>query len=164
MCIYATADEPKRTKSDIVCYKVLERFYPKEGSGDRMLGKRFKSIYYDFKFGLGYLYKAIGFRMKLGPYNPFRPDNDMPRTLYPTYGGFYSYKTLDAAKESFTNCKHWFGNTRFVIVRCVIPKGTMYYKSLKIKKQKDTIYCSEEIKVTAYMNRGVWIEYKKPEE
>ena len=137
MCFYAKCYTPGKATKDIICYKVVERIYtPQRG---------FRGPFYPFKYLPNIEYKAKDFRRDL--YSPVI----MPVTK----GGFYTFKSIKSAEKLKDKLKRFCLNShRLMIVECVIPKGSLYYASLRDNNGYGTEYCSNRLKIVARFSRG----------
>ena len=102
-------------KKDLVCYKILQ-----EG---------LISLYQDFKYKLNKTYKIFRWQKSK------EEKNDLMRLNI--YSGFHSYQTI--YNIDINNI--W---TSRVLVECIIPKGSKYYKSMN---DGIDLYVSNRIKI-----------------
>ena len=141
MCLYTSMKYAKEAEEDIICYKVVER------SADLNAFLYYKSIWYDFIYKIGSRYHERSFCMC----------NTESATLYEIRYGFHSYATLERLAFEFS--KGWYPNN-YVVLKCVIPKGTLYFVSNDIH----TEYCSQDIMVISELrcnikyNKVIWDE------
>lgn len=127
MCLYLTKRDSIVAQEDIVCYKVLivEKIsavgldfrYDFRGPSfhTEPLKYRFFAPFTHYEYRLGMILSADE--------NVTIQSNDC-MTFFPysiSEGVFHTYKKLDDAKEVL---KHG----TFVVVKCIIPKGSIYYQ------------------------------------
>lgn len=141
MCILINSDKCNIAEKDIVTYKVL---FPTSNAGI------FCSIVKYFKYIIGRTYIEPDMEKTL-----LRVTND----CYETARGFYSWKDLAYASRKL-NIYNLSSGRRFVLVKCIVPKGSAYYEST------DTgiaTICSDTIKIAAYYKRNIkkWVDENK---
>ncbi len=127
MCLYLTKRDSIVAKEDIVCYKIL-------------IVEKISAVGLDFKYD----FRVPSFHTEPLKYRFFAPfthyEYRLGMTLladenvtiqsnhcitYPyslSEGVFHTYKKLEDAKEVVKHGKS------FVIVKCIIPKGSIYYQ------------------------------------
>lgn len=127
MCLYADEEIARRSKNDIVCYKVVRHVR----CDNRYV---LSSEYYGFKYNVGKSYLCYDFSTEARPWR----DNCNCVVEH----GFHSYMTLDKA---LSHAESMFNSSTVVIMKCIIPKGTLMFSSAAYRE-----YCSERIKVIGY--------------
>ena len=95
---------------DIVCYKILREKFT----------DYFESEYHNFHYVVGETYK-------LGKPLAYKPSLSSC-FLGEVSEGFHSFAKLQDAKDYLTILPHFDILPRYVLARCVIPKGGMYYE------------------------------------
>ena len=126
MCLYTKQIEPEIAEEDIICYKFYVRydetlFSPYQESRAPEIG--------------------IITNTELG--KPHKLNN-----IYDLYyfkgvdKGFHSFKTLKGAEYEASRYKR---NRDLVIFKCIIPRGSSYYKGIFNDRYKS--YCSNSIKL-----------------
>ncbi len=138
MCLYTSQTKSLIAKKDITCYKVVH--------WDKVF-KQFRSEIRLFKYENGHTYRI---RMSTGKFGP----NENGRM----HEGFHSFDTLKHALA--------YGGKCLVLMKCVIPKGSLYFEGqgmpdtyLNIEKGRvSKQYCSNQIRVVAWkpMWHGKW--------
>lgn len=130
MCLYTKQTEPKIAEEDIICYKFYIRdneilFSPYQESrapeigivANTELGKSYRPT------DIGsYIHNFLGFK---------RVDK-----------GFHSFKTLEETKHEVNG---YWNNLGLVIFKCIIPRGSLYYKGIFGDRYES--YCSNSIKL-----------------
>ena len=134
MCINTSTVYAKVAESDITTYKLVRHTY-------RIKGVRtFKPIVYDkFNYTLGSHYTESRFKDK----QPWMVSDN----------GFYSWASFEYAKRELDSWRRSYTRTGYVLIKCTIPKGTRYYVS-----ESGSTFCSEEIRIDAYLKDGKWID------
>lgn len=135
MCLYCWRKNPRIAKKDIVCYKVLIH----NGSG----------IY-----ATPYMQKQLTLAEKKGKVYFVATGN---KTLLVNLNGlsrfFFRYQVSKGYIHTFKNkadavkeIADWrCGKNPPVIFKCIIPKGTEYYKGIFGRTMKS--YCSDKIRI-----------------
>lgn len=133
MCLYTKNRNAFVAEEDIVCYKILIKtkipfVYKTPIVGTKLI--KFPNIKTTFKAKGNHI-------IHLAPIHPTLSGND----IYEVAGGFiHTYKNLEGVKSLLErNC---FEN--FTVFKCIIPKGTNYYKSVN---ELEDEYASEKIKI-----------------
>lgn len=144
MCLHLKKGEEviKVSKGNITCYKVLFRNFI---SGDYFTPVQAYPIGHDVVDGSVELY-AIGPR-NVGPGHNFL----VPETI--VNGGFiHTYATKKDLNDSVNFLRKIFNNAAitYEAFKCVIPKGTEYYKGMDDSKRKS--YASHCIKFVKKIN------------
>ena len=130
MCLYTKQVEPKIAEKDIVCYKFYRRYNEILISPYQEVAAPEIGVVTNTELGKSYEQPE--------EYSIFNPD---------FYGfnrvdkGFHSFKTLVGVKHEANRFERYYN---LVIVKCIIPKGSLYYSG-KFKKYKS--YCSNSIKL-----------------
>ena len=142
MCILINSDKCNIAEKDIVTYKVL---FPTSNAGI------FRSIIKYFKYIIGKTYTEPDMEKTL-----FKVTNDR----YETVRGFYSWKDLAYASHKLNIYNLSGGGHRYVLVKCIIPKGSVYYESVDLNI---ATLCSDTIKIVAYYKRNIkkWVDENK---
>jgi hypothetical protein len=112
MCLHTEQSKPFTAGKDITCYKVVN---PANMDGV------FRSVFQEFAYSLGVKYVEKKFA----------------KTVWSctVHEGFHSYRTIDVAR------RHAFELSPYVVlIKCVIPKGSMYYESYTKEE-----YCSDTL-------------------
>lgn len=130
MCLYTKQTEPKIAEEDIICYKFYRRYNeilisPYQGFmapeigivANTELGKSYRST-----DNGSYIHSFLGFK---------RVDK-----------GFHSFKTLEEIKHEVNG---YWNNLGLVIFKCIIPRGSSYYKGIFGDRYES--YCSNSIKL-----------------
>lgn len=149
MCLYLTKRDPIVAQEDIVCYKVLivkkvsvvgldfRYDFRRPPFHTEPLKYRFFAPFTNYEYHLG--------RILLADENVTIQSNDC-MTFFPysiSGGVFHTFKKLDDAKEVV---KH---GESFVIVKCIIPKGSIYYQGyFMLDKGRCESYGSQVLRVT----------------
>lgn len=126
MCLKTNTCHPYYATEDIICYKVV---YRKDN-------KHVTSQFYCFEYRLGRkykIYRIIETGWLLESLKPFR---DGETINYYVNKGYHSYATPEIAKD-VNRCQ-----CSLVVVRCIIPKGSLFFKSIDNEQ-----YCSNCIKI-----------------
>lgn len=128
MCLYLTKCDSIVAQEDIVCYKVLivekksvvgldfRNYFRGPSFHTEPLKYRFFAPFTHYEYRLGMILLTEG--------NVTIQSNDC-MTFYPysiSEGVFHTFKKLEDAKEVVKHGKS------FVIVKCIIPKGSIYYQ------------------------------------
>ena len=114
MCLQTTWEKPKKAEKDIIVYKIVE-----------LTNRGIKAPYNDFIYEPYKLYKT---KMKLtDDFCPFDTIAQIARDncnekLYNIGQGFHSAK--------YKKRLGWVDERTQFIVKCIIPKGSLYYKGL----------------------------------
>ena len=163
MCIYTPQLYPKIAAKDITCYKIvrIKRKEEKDESGKLVFYSAVythnsyklntpRKLFTDFPTQLKYHTDVI---VSTGPIKQWQ-------RVWQTGAGFYSYASTRAL---FYNFKHYelsniqVKNTvyKYVVVKCVIPKGSRYY----VSRDKHE-YCSDQIILVGYkeQSKGKWLK------
>ena len=117
MCLLTKESEPSQATKDIKCYKVYLFSHNRCYSPFIEMTIPNFGQYINTKLGAAYL-----------------PEGE---NIYTVDEGFHSFKYLSDI-EKF--CKSYNRFTNFLIVECIIPKGSFYYKGYDIDCPS---YCSE---------------------
>ena len=118
MCFKTKGSELKRAEMDIICYKEMQDIF-KKANGEISF---FRSYYQQFKYKPGVVYKD---KSELNMKFLYYTNRDISK------GGYHSY----------INHPPLYGYD--IIVRCIIPKGSLY-----LENKTTGEYCSTAIKVT----------------
>ena len=130
MCLYTKQTEPEIAEEDIICYKFYVRydetlFSPYQESRAPEIGiitnTELEKSYRPRDNG-SYIHNLLGFK---------RVDK-----------GFHSFKTLEEAEREVNDC---WNNLDLVIFKCIIPRGSSYYKGIFGDRYES--YCSNSIKL-----------------
>ena len=138
MCLYTTQREPAVADKDITCYKFVLKI-----RGIRP--HQFISYFRSFRYEIGGEYITNNFQLK--------PDimHSCPREIN---RGFHSYsKFYDALKEA--NSKSQMLSYEYVLLKCVIPAGTRYWKGSDYSETTSEL-CSEKIRIVAWKYLNEW--------
>ena len=109
MCLYSKQILPRRATKDIICYKVL-----------CCTGSCFRTPYYDMRMDINKEYEAKGPKIA----KAFIKNNYQKYFAIVEKGYIHCFTQENAARDM------WFYDVRKrVIMKCIIPKGTLYYKS-----------------------------------
>ena len=144
MCLYI-AEHPKQitAKDDIKCYKVLAA-YPTYEKGKINESKTiYESPYQNMQYYLGETIRESG-RVKKGyDYGYYDP---VPMI---TRGCLHTFVNLDQAID-FTDRRwpHYSIHREWVVVECIIPKGTKYYEGMAGIQNPRSSYASKVLHVT----------------
>lgn len=130
MCLYTDEETARLSENDIVCYKVVRHVH----CDNRYV---LSSEYYGFKYNVGKSYLCYDFRTGARHSIMWRDNCNCV-----VEHGFHSYITLDKA---LSHAESMFNNSTVVIMKCIIPKGTLMFSSADYSE-----YCSERIKVIGY--------------
>lgn len=123
MCLTTFTKYPSKATKDIVCYKYLIK---KKGIKDLMS-------------------PFTGFRWEAG--KEYTADRSAPRFVSNNIkdGYFHSYEYKEAAEFEGEEFTHIRSHVEYRIVKCIIPKGSRYYKG--IHTGGDGGYASKKIKI-----------------
>ena len=116
MCLYSRQIMPAKAKKDIVCYKMMR---PTKYKLDASF-ETFETPYQGMDMTLGHLHHAYPWCTKKVPML------GLNRQACITYGYIHAYT---AKRPIPAICKGLKGD-RLVLVECIIPKDTLYYKSI----------------------------------
>lgn len=131
MCLFTRQICPIKARQDIICYKVVKRYKHRTGTE--------KYITPCQKMGI-MLYRII---------KPEGPKMIRKKQTYSVIEGGYIHccSTIEDAKRwinrnacTFHNSKALKRPTKWAIIKCVVHKGTLYYRSFD-----KTELCAEEI-------------------
>ena len=131
MCLFTRQICPIKARKDIVCYKVVKRYKHKTGMRKYITPCQEMGII---------LYSSI---------KPNGPKMIKKRKRYSIIEGGYIHccSTLEDAKRWINRNSHMFCNsqklkrpTKWAIIKCVVHKGTLYYRSYD-----ESELCAEEI-------------------
>lgn len=129
MCLITDWDKPRIAEEDIICYKFYLKynygvlFSPYQGSRAPEIG-----VITDTELG-----------------EPYKPEETFNQDFYGfnrVDKGFHSFKTLEGVKHEANRLEEYYN---LVIVKCIIPKGSLYYSGTFKKYYKS--YCSNSIKL-----------------
>jgi len=120
---------PVRAKKDIVCYKVLEK--------EKDFG--YRTPYYKMVCHIGTTVQALPLTTKL-PIKSLRGNNNVI-----CEGFIHAFMFLEEAVFLKCNLRMEQGGD-FVVVKCIIPKGTLYYKGLNNGRNLQEI-CAKTMKL-----------------
>jgi len=146
MCTVTKMDRALVAQRDIYCYKVMYQHC------DRTRGVM------EFLSPVFYTKYMCETEMTLREAELFARENPDTGRPYSLKHGFHSFSSLDAlARESV------FDERDFVVVKCVIPRGSLYWKGAGRHGERDTFYCSDRIKLIAWMRpeEGKWMRAKE---
>lgn len=123
MCLCTTQVTPSVACKDIICYKVVN---PANMDGV------FRSMFQEFRYSLGVKYVEKKFTGIVRAHN--------------VREGFHSYRTISVAQNHR-------GYAPYVLIKCVIPKGSRYYESYTGAE-----YCSDTLIPVAWkpLRSGKW--------
>lgn len=129
---------------DIVCYKVL--------SVDEEKGvKKYNAPYYKYTYEKNVVYNEPMFERTRVIFSQSMSEWERRGWLLVDYG-FHSFVNLKLAEYE---CAWWRTRTvnadrKFCIVKCIIPKGSKYYRGFFVETVDgdQLCYCSESIKIT----------------
>ena len=116
MCLYTDSKTPSIAEVDIICYKVY--------------------IFYNNQEYISPYRKA-----KMPPMDTLAATELDENN--PVNKGFHSFISVSDAKNDALILSIMYGGTRATVFRCIIPKGTKYYKGLY--GMRIPSYCSESI-------------------
>ena len=123
MCLETKQVKAEIAKKNIVCYKILSKHVGEKGV------EYYSPIYYHFWFA-NKPNKDIHFASS--PYWVKGEDKketfnrDTKETCYEVCSGyFHTYKNKEDAMRTVSTS---WGEYKYVVVRCIIPKGTRYYE------------------------------------
>jgi hypothetical protein len=137
MCLYTRQIRARRAEKDIICYKTVRRCY---NSADC---DSFTAKYKNFIYSLGKAYTTSLFC-------EIPPRWSLGYTIGLINFGFHSFADLNTAAKDRQSCE--------VILKCVIPKDTLYYES-----SDGSCYCSKSIKIVAW-KKYMFDEWKEAKE
>lgn len=137
MCLYTRQIRARRAEKDIICYKTVRRRYQSVDCDS------FTSKYKDFIYSLGKTYTTSLFC-------EIPPRWSLDYTIGLINFGFHSFADLNTAAKDRQSCE--------VILKCVIPKDTLYYESYD-----GSYYCSKSIKIVAW-KKYMFDEWKEAKE
>lgn len=129
MCLYTKQTEPEIAEEDIICYKFYRRwnkilFSPYQESRAPEIGivvnTELEKSYRPTDNG-SYIHNLLGFKR--------------------VNKGFHSFKTLEEIKHKVNG----YRNLDLVIFKCIIPRGSLYYKGIFGDRYES--YCSNSIKL-----------------
>lgn len=118
MCLLTKESEPSQATKDIKCYKVYLFNYNECCSPFTETTIPNFGQYINTELGKAFFY--------------YKED-----IFYTVNEGFHSFELLSDIKEF---CENYF--TNYLIVECIIPKGSFYYKGFFIRYSN---YCSDTI-------------------
>lgn len=127
MCLYTKQTEPEIAEEDIICYKFYRKYNETLVSPYQKVAAPEIGIITNTELGKSYrpndngsyIHNFLGFK---------RVDK-----------GFHSFKTLEEIKHVVEN------NLYLVIFKCIIPRGSSYYKGIFDDRYES--YCSNSIKL-----------------
>lgn len=146
--------DPLVAEEDIICYKVLEVKTEETGV------KLYHSPYYPYTYGKNEVYTEKDFVKTQIYYNERKPTWDPweSRGYITVNYGFHTFYSMELA---LTEYLYWQRRNRcfhshrsdYCIMKCVIPKGSRYYRGFTVQTEKgDQVgYCSESIKLIEVM-------------
>lgn len=142
MCIIIRDHELIKAQEDVVVFKVMTV----PANTDKYTS--FTSTVKGFKYILGKKYKEKNIKAEYN--NVF--------DQYETKAGFYSWGHFDIARYK-CDLYNKLTNRKYVIVKCIIPKDPLYYKSKSDLQQE---ICSDTIIIKAYFDqkKHKWIDTK----
>lgn len=149
MCLITYDSNPRYSAKPITVYKVVNLEYRYGVIPERELSAYFHP---DFKYTLGKEFTEQDFDM-----GPYLPEKIVTLGRFSTSAhridkGFHSFQTLRRACEEVKKCKQ--ANARrtdrpnYVVLKCVIPANTPYYKGVQpaeIIRHSYYEYCSKSI-------------------
>lgn len=144
MCLYIGEHPKQKTaKENIKCYKVLAA-YPtyEKGKIIEEVETKYFTPYQNTQYYLGETIREEG-RVKRGYEDEFRS--------LPTISGgcLHTFAKLDQA-ISFANHRYpmYTIHQEWVVVECIIPKGTKYYEGMTGPRNPKSSYASKVLHVT----------------
>lgn len=141
MCLYPTTDKPKTADSDIVCYKVVLL----SSGGNKMYPLLY---FYSEVYELGKVYHEKRFGVK----------KSISLGASVVTFGFHSYIRQSRALYNILRCTN-YKNNKVIILKCVIPKGALYYEGSSGETASIEEYCSNKIMPVAWRTvYGKWHE------
>lgn len=154
MCFISDTRTPRRTTRDVTVYKVMQ--YDRSETMFRLLPYRveLQSVVFRFVYKMGKLYKCGDFPRNLYDIANWKNTRRTARDTsgWTTGPGFYGWDSLAFACNECeaNNSRSVF--TDYVVVECVIPKGSLYYVSGEYESSTPcTIYCADRIRLKRYM-------------
>jgi len=141
MCLYVTSKKVRVAKEDMVCYKVMMEHYGDKGA--------WVSPYQGMAYKEGCAYELEKQLQLLD--SKFGNIKDYP---YIVEEGFHSFANLSDALLFRNTCEVRYptvsrgdGWHTYIIVKCIIPKGTTYVEGLYVDNwdNKFHSFCSEKI-------------------
>lgn len=149
MCLFPFKNKADIANKDIICYKVVTEI-PNSISNECFL-----SIFCAFNYYVGREYIEPLFKVSV---------ESKTSSLIPSVNkGFHSYMHLKDAVKIVKSYSIGFSflKEKYIILKCVIPKGTLYYKgSSHIEDPLNILpleYCSRQIKIVAWKTpEGKW--------
>ena len=155
MCLFTQHIKPRVADKDIVCYKLVRHNlqHPQNAAPCA----EFKSEIWDFVYELGKTYTEESFQ------------EDLRRINY-VNNGFHTFNTLkdlDRMRNTypvyFTDAKPGY---EFVIVKCVIPAGALYWTGADSETEGIRERCSNQIRIETWRRIGEteWRDVVNPEE
>lgn len=134
MCMFTLYKDPVIADHDIKCYKVVYLNY-----SDIYNDEPFKSMFYSFRYGIKKTYRL---NEEFGPDTPVRSAADKEKGLTGVYiytlnKGFHSYSSMTAVLANYSGCRNAIYEE--IILKCVIPEGSVYYKGMNGELCSDTI-------------------------
>ena len=146
--------DPLVAEEDIICYKVLEVKMEETGV------KLYHAPYYPYTYGKNEVYTEKAFVKTQLYYNERKVTWDpweLRGYIMVDYG-FHTFHSMETAVMEYLYWKRrnrCFGdcNREYCIMKCVIPKGSRYYRGFTAQTEKgDQVgYCSESIKLIEVM-------------
>lgn len=147
--------DPLVAEEDIICYKVLEVKTEETGV------KLYHAPYYPYTYGKNEVYTEKAFDKTQIYYNERKRTWDQweLRGCITVDYGFHTFHSMEVA---ITEYMYWmrlsrnrfrFRNRNYCIMKCIIPKGSRYYRGFTVQTEKgDQVgYCSESIKLIEVM-------------
>jgi hypothetical protein len=120
MCLYTKQILPIRARKDITCYKVV---VVSQHNGVKL----FRSPYYGVRLYLGEPYVALPINRRLPLL--FRRQIIFNGIHMVEEGYSHCYTDYEFAKDRCAFISNEYGSPTTCILECIIPKGTLYFKS-----------------------------------
>lgn len=135
MCLAVEKDsKPIKSDKDIVCYKICIQN-----------SNAIYSPFYSYKYEIGKEYNNIVIDKE--PKCRFR--------FYYISSGFHSFAYLDDCIAYLKHFSYWVDlepNFKYVILKCIIPNGSLFYTgTFSVKDADCKSYASKQLKILEYV-------------
>lgn len=109
MCLRVGKIKKRSTaKEDIVCYKAIKQY---------KLAKGYMTFYRDYPIELGNTYKSELILLEYQIFNAIEI-------------GLHSFENYEDCKKFISDNTKYVYNKEYFIVKCIIPKGSKYFKGI----------------------------------
>lgn len=123
MCLYSRQILPRRATKDIVCYKLFKKKTRRKKKNGRIAIRYQSPFQCDHFYGSNMLNTVLHAKTTIRHNKPYW--NQTSKTTRVESGYFHAYQT---ARNYYTLLITAWKN--IVLLKCIIPKGALYYKGV----------------------------------